>query len=254
MMKKWMKPISSMVIASALIVGSAGVAPSLGLVSTVEAAEQSSVRNVIQVVGKGEISVKPDIAYLSIGVNTEADTAQKAQKDNAAKIQKLNNLLKNTWKIADKDIQSTQFYVEPNYTYSDKDGRKVKGYIAHHTLMVTYRDLSNIGKLLDDASAAGANNIQNIRFSVENPDQYEALVIEKAMANADLKAGAIAQASKRSLGMVLNVTQGNYSDPIVYAQAEMMKLATSADSAASTSIESGEVKVTTELSVQYEMK
>lgn len=37
-------------------------------------------KNVVSVVGKGELSIKPDIVYLSIGVDTTATTAQEAQK------------------------------------------------------------------------------------------------------------------------------------------------------------------------------
>lgn len=218
------------------------------------AAEVTAERNVVSVIGKGEISIKPDIVYLSIGVNTTAATAQEAQKDNGAKISKLTALLKNTWGIADKDIQSTQFSVQPNYSYSEKDGQQVKGYIAQHTLEVTYRDLAKVGGLLDAASAAGANNIGNARFAVEDPSVFENQVIDKAMANADSKAGAIAKAAKRSLGQVVTVIQSDDgNNPVLYMENAAMSKA-SADMAGGTSVEPGEVKVTTQLSVMYELK
>ncbi|MFU1795302.1 SIMPL domain-containing protein [Paenibacillus azoreducens] len=250
-MNKWIKPVGSVLIAGAMLVGGAGVSGIAG--SSVAYADQASDRNIVSVVGKGEISVKPDIAYLSIGVDTQADTAQSAQKANAEKIQKINDVLKNTWKIEDKDIKSVSFYVQPNYTYNDKEGQKVKGYTAHHTLQVSYRDLSKVGKLLDDASTAGANNIDNITFSVENRDQYEEQVIQKAMANADLKAGSIAKAAKRQLGLVLSVSQGDVSSPVVFAEAKMASGAAN-DAASSTAVAPGEIKVSTQLSVQYELK
>ncbi|MCJ8015133.1 SIMPL domain-containing protein [Paenibacillus sp. KQZ6P-2] len=250
-MNKWIKPVGSVLIASALMIGVAGVS-GIGGTSTVFA-DQDVQRNVVNVVGKGEVSVKPDIAYLSIGVDTQASTAQSAQKANAEKIQKITDALKNTWKIADKDIQSVSFYVQPNYTYNDKEGQKVTGYTAHHTLQVSYRDLSKIGKLLDDASNAGANNIDNVIFSVENRDQYEEQVIQKAMANADLKAGAIAKAAKRQLGAVLTVSQGDVSSPVIYTQAKMESMADAASNN-STAVAPGEVKISTQLSVQYELK
>ncbi len=249
-MNKWIKPVGSVLIAGALLVGGAGVS-GISVTSTAYA-DQDVQRNVVNVVGKGEISVKPDIAYLSIGVDTQAETAASAQKANAEKIQKITNLLKNTWKIADKDIQSVSFYVQPNYTYNDKEGQKVKGYTAHHTLQVTYRDLSKIGNLLDDASNAGANNIDNVSFSVENREQYEEQVITKAMANADLKAGAIAKAAKRQLGMVLVVSQGDVNNPVIFTQAKM-EAASMADSANSTGVARGDLKVPWQLRLHYEL-
>ncbi len=251
-MKSWVKNTGSILIAGALVLGLTGVS-ALGNTSKVYADEVQ--RNVINVVGKGEISITPDIAYLSIGVTSQAETAQAAQKANAAKMQKLNDLLKNTWKIAEKDIKSTQFNVQPNYTYTEKDGQKVKGYNAIHTIEVTYRDLTKIGQLLDAASNAGANNIDNVRFSIENRDQFETQVIEKAMANASLKANAIAKAANRQLGMVLVVSQGDSNDFFVYGQREMLTNSKpKMDQAGSTAVEAGEVKVSTQLSVQYELK
>ena len=251
-MKKWVKKTGLILVASAFIVGVSGISNTIGGSSEIYAAEVQ--RNVINVVGKGELSITPDIAYLSIGVTSQAETAQSAQKANAAKMKKLNDLLKGTWKIADKDIKTTQFYVQPNYTYTEKEGQKVKGYTANHTIEVTYRDLAKVGQLLDEASTAGANNIENIRFSIENRDQFETQVIEKAMANATLKAGAIAKAANRQLGAVLVVSQGESSNPIVYAQNEMLMSKASMDSSASSAVEAGEVKVSTQLSVQYELK
>ncbi|CAM3005592.1 SIMPL domain-containing protein [Paenibacillus sediminis] len=252
-MRTWLKPVSALLITGTLLFAGVGGTASFGEQGKVNAAADESQRNVINVVGKGEISVKPDVAYLSIGVEASATAADEAQKKNAAVIQKINTLLKGTWKIADKDIKTSQFYVQPNYTYNDKEGQKVKGYTAMHILQVTFRDLDNVGKLLDDASKAGANRIDNIRFAVEDPDQFETQVIEKAMANADVKAGAIAKAAKRQVGIVLNVTQGSVDTPIFMEQS--YAVAKVADTASMpTNIESGEIKVSTQLSVQYEMK
>lgn len=211
-------------------------------------------KNVINVVGKGEISIKPDIVYLSIGVDTTAATAQEAQKTNAAKIQKITALLKGTWGIADKDIQSTQFYVQPNYTYNDKDGQQVKGYTANHTLTVAYRNLTKVGELLDATAAAGANNIGNARFSVENTSAFEAQVIEKAMASADTRAGAIAKAAKRTLGQVLSITQNDNGGYPVYFEQNLKAVPSAADNSAGTEVQPGEVKFSTLLSVTYELK
>ncbi|MFD1773899.1 SIMPL domain-containing protein [Paenibacillus rhizophilus] len=250
-MKGWIKSVLTVFVAGSLMVG--GVALSGGLKQPEKAYAEEVQKNIVSVVGKGELSMKPDIVYLSIGVDTSATTAQEAQKSNGAKIQKLTALLKNTWGISDKDIQTSEFFVQPNYTYNDKEGQKVKGYNAHHVLQVAYRDLTKVGSLLDAASEAGANNIGNARFAVEDTSAFEAQVIEKAMANADVKAAAIAKAAKRTLGQVLTVSQNDVgAGPILYEQnAKMMYGA--ADSAASTAVQPGEVKIITQLNVIYQL-
>ncbi|MNC35706.1 26 kDa periplasmic immunogenic protein precursor [compost metagenome] len=252
-MKKWGKSFGAVLLAGSLIVGGMGLSGVFKGPEKAYAAEDVQ-RNIVSVTGKGELAIKPDIVYLSIGVTTSAETAQDAQKTNGAKIAKLTSLLKTTWGIADKDIQSTQFSVQPNYTYSEKDGQQVKGYIAQHTLQVAYRDLTKVGALLDAASTAGANNIGNAQFAIEDPSAFEAQVIEKAMANADAKAAAIAKAAKRSLGSVVTVIQNDDgNNPVIYMEQAAMSKA-SADAAGGTSVEPGEVKVSTQLNVVYELK
>lgn len=252
-MNKWLKPVGAVLIAGTLVVGGSALSVLMGPSQQVSA-DAEALKNIVSVIGSGEISVKPDIAYLSIGVETQAATAKEAQSANAEKIAKLNTLLKDTWKIDAKDIQTGQFYVQPNYTYTEKEGQKVKGYTAQHTLNVTYRDLSKIGQLLDAASQAGANRIENIRFSTENPDQYQEQVIEKAMNNAKLKASAIAKSGGRTLGVVVSVTESGGGATPVYMQAEALQMKVASDSAASTAIEAGEVTLKTTLSVVYELK
>ncbi|GGG09823.1 hypothetical protein GCM10010913_34580 [Paenibacillus aceti] len=248
-MRKWLKPVGVMMLTGTLLLGG----PVFGGVFQATPAYADEVqKNVISVVGNGEITVKPDIAYLSIGVETQAKTAKEAQSANAAKFSQISKLLKDTWKIDSKDLKTGQFYVQPNYTYNEKEGQKLTGYTATHTLNVTYRDLEKVGTLIDAVTEAGANRIDNIRFSVENGDQYLAEVIQKAMNNANVKASAIAKAANRQLGAALNISQsgGNVS---LYSENYAMKtMAVAADSG--TSVEPGEITVSTSLSITYEMK
>lgn len=255
-MKVWAKRLGSVMIAGALLTGGSVFTGAIGAGEVHAAESVQQVQNRITVLGKGEISVKPDIVYLSIGVESFAETAKSAQKNNAQKMAKINALLKNTWKIDDKDIKTEQFYVQPNYTYSDKEGRKVQNYSANHSLEVTLRDLSKVGELLDAAAEAGANNIGNARFSIENRDAFETQVIEKAMANADIKAQAIAKASKRQLGIVVNVVQDEAANHEVFnfGTMEMAQAKNTSMDQASTSVKPGEIKLITQLYVQYEMK
>ncbi|AWB42927.1 SIMPL domain-containing protein [Paenibacillus sp. CAA11] len=252
-MKFWIKPLAVTVITSAMVFGGA-TASIWGQQAAVAYADEAvSQQNTVNVVGTGKLTVKPDVAYISLGVETTAGTAAEAQSKNAAIIQKLNTLLKNTWKVEAKDLQTGQFYVQPNYVYNDKDGQKVNGYIARHTLQVTYRQLDKIGQLLDDASKAGANKIDNIRFTVEDEDQFQTEAINKAMANASMKASAIAKAANRQLGSVLNVTQGSGGVVAQYDQAYSVK-STAESASASTVVEPGTIELTTTLSVQYALK
>ncbi|ANF95205.1 SIMPL domain-containing protein [Paenibacillus bovis] len=246
--------MASLLLAGAVFT-SVGMGVSLPGASTAYAAETASMTamaGTINVSGNGKLSVKPDVAYLSVGVQTTAATASKAQAANAQKMSKLNNLLKNKWSITDKDIESVQFYVQPNYSYNEKDQQKVTGYTAYHTLQVTYRNMDKIGALLDAASAAGANNVGSVSFNVENTKTYEDQVIQKAMADAAAKAGSIAKAANRTLGDLVSVSEAGVEAPPVYVSQSAAMESARADK--STEIEPGMVELNISLNVQYAMK
>jgi uncharacterized protein YggE len=205
----------------------------------------------INVVGNGELSVTPDVAYVSIALLTKADTAKEAQSKNAAEFSKVQKVLFDTYKLDKKDVLTSGFQVQPVYTYAKNDEPKITSYSANQTIQITYRDLAKIGVLLDDLSGAGVNQMNGIQFDTEKRQEYEIQAIDNAMKNADLKAKAIAKNTGKELKGVINVTQGGTNAaPITYNR-EMMKMADTA-SISATTISPGELKITSSISVQYE--
>lgn len=252
-MKTWLKPVGATLVAGVLLFGTASTGGFANKAFAADAVQQN--KSIVTVVGNGEISVKPDIAYLSIGVKTQASTAKAAQAGTAEKISKLTAILKDQWKINGKDLKTGNFYVQPNYTYSEKDGQKIKGYTSSHMLQITYRDLDKVGKLLDTVSEAGANQINNVNFGIEHPEQFEAEVIEKAVKSAHNRAKAIAKSSGRQLGAELSISQSG-SDSSLYVQNyQMLEKAQAMGSVADhTTVEIGEINVKMRLNIVYELK
>jgi len=204
----------------------------------------------------GSIMVEPDVAYLNLAVETRGSKATEAQQANADKFASVEKTLYEKFAIDKKDVKTTGFDVQPEYNYTEKDGRVLKGYIAVHSIQVTYRKLPEIGKLFDALTAAGANRLDGVQFSTEKKDQYELDALKKAMDNAAAKAGVLATSAKRQLKGVVNIVQGDVSSmPIMYAQAETaMSMAKMADGGASSSVQSGQIEISTKVTVQYEMQ
>ncbi|PYI54554.1 SIMPL domain-containing protein [Paenibacillus flagellatus] len=248
--KKWLVAgVAALALTTALYARSM---PSLGPTS-VYAAEQTAAAKVITVNGTGEMTISPDVAYISLGIRTEAETAKDAQAANAEAYTKLRAVLFDTYKLAEKDVQTSGFRVQPEYTYTDRDP-KIKGYSATQMLQVTYRDLDKLGTFLDAASAAGANQIEGVRFSTEKGQEYELQVIQKAMDNAKAKAEAIAKYAGKELKGIVAVNQGGgVAIPSQYSNIAFEAKSAAMDAAgAPTSISTGELKVTTNVTVQYE--
>lgn len=221
----------------------------------VHAASQTDAadKRIISVTGQGEITITPDVAYIHLGIQTEATTANEAQTANAKAFASLENMLFEDYKLDKKDVKTSGFSVQPQYVYTDRDP-KIKGYTASQTLQITYRDLVNLGTFLDDASRAGANRINSVQFSTEKGQEYELQAITKAMDNAKAKAETIANYAGKELKGIVHVVQGGgIGIPMQRANLSMMSgdMAFS-ESAPSTSISVGEMTVSTMVTVQYE--
>ncbi|TJY39557.1 DUF541 domain-containing protein [Cohnella pontilimi] len=213
-----------------------------------------SALNTITVGANGSVMVDPDIAYLNVAVETRGSTAAAAQQSNADKFAAVEKTLYEKFAIDKKDVQTTGFFVQPEYNYTEKEGRKLVGYTAVHSVQVKYRKLGEIGKLLDALSAAGANRMDGVQFGTEKSDEYERQALQKAMANAEAKANVLAASAKREVKKVVNIVQGAASTPPILLQSNAKMMADSAASMPASSVQVGQIEVTTSVTVQYEMR
>lgn len=219
---------------------------------SVQAAEEASDKKTISVQGSGEIIVEPDVAYLNLGVLSKAKTAEEAQSANAAAFEKINQVLAKDFKLTDKDIKTVGFNVHPEYSYHEEKERTITGYAATHSIQVTYRDLERIGELLDAVSKAGANQVNGVNFAVEDTSSIELEAMKKAMKNAREKAEVLAAAEGQTVKEVIQITNNSYTSGPIYSNGGGYMMDMAAKESASTSINTGEVTVTAQVSVTYE--
>ena len=177
----------------------------------------------ITVVGVGTANGTPDVAHITVGIETQGASVQEAVDDNKTKMTALLSAIK-ALNIADKDIQTTNYSV---YSQSDSvpspTGKGDNGLLTYHVSIqvdVVVRDVSKLGDVLDKVVAAGANNIYGVNFSVDDPSKLQADARAKAFADAKARAQSLAQLAGVSLGDVVSVSEfGSGSSPIMMAQA-----------------------------------
>jgi uncharacterized protein YggE len=163
----------------------------------------------LSVSGNGEAFLPPDIAYIYVGVHTEAPTAAEAVDDNTAQTQALISAIED-FGIDPKDIRTSNFSIWPMDRYDPATGAPTgeKIYAADNTVYVTVRDLESLGDLLDTAVQAGANTVNSVQFDVENKDEALKEARVDAMNNAKTQAQELADAAGLSLGFRRNVGRG----------------------------------------------
>ncbi|MFH1559991.1 MAG: SIMPL domain-containing protein [Chloroflexota bacterium] len=203
----------------------------------------------IWVTGLGRVTLEPDLALLSLGVEARADTVEVARAEAAEAMTGIINALKARG-IADKDIQTRYFNISPEYTYQEvyenggRYGKQVlTGYRVSNTVTARVRDLDIVGATIDDVVLAGgdATRINSIQFTVEDSSVAQTQTRENAVLDALAKADQFATLTGVSRGALLFITESGGGIPVVRDFAKM-EAVPSSDSAV-TPISAGEMEI-----------
>lgn len=223
---------------------------------------QTTKTDLFTVDGQGEASAVPDQATVYFGVTSSASTVSQAQ-DNANKAaDKLINAIKQQG-ILDKDIRTTNYSVTPNYGKTNPQplimmperggGDNITGYTVSQNLEVKIKPIDKVNKVIDIATANGANMVGGINFSLSDDLQksLENKARVQAVQEAKSKAQALANAAGIRLGKVINVTEGsNYPRPLPMA-ANALKAEGSTDTS-QTNVTPGENSVSVNVTIYYQ--
>jgi len=188
--------------------------PSLAQTSSPSPGTDGSGRTVT-VTGSATIRSAPDEAVVTLGVQTQAPTAQGALQQNASR---MNDVMKAILGdgVKPADIATAWVNLYPNY---DSSGTAIVSYSAQNQVNVTVRDLSKVGSVIDDAVGAGANLSSGIQFQLSDQNQGVERALGQAVANARAKAEALAAAGDATLGPVVTIAENTYGQypPIPFA-------------------------------------
>lgn len=233
-------------IVAALMLGAAAL-PSAALAEP--AITQTIAGTRLDINATGEVARVPDVALISAGVVSRSTTASAALQDSANRMQRVLAALRRAG-IQDRDIQTSNVNLNPEYKYENNQAPQLVGYSATNNLTIRFRDIRNAGAILDALVAQGANQINGPSLTVDKPGA----ALDEARTKAVAAGRARAELYARSLGMrvirLVAVTEsgGNFAPPPpmpMYARAER-------DS--STPIEPGEQKLQVTLAMTFELQ
>lgn len=203
-----MKRILSILIAGLILVGALSACTTTPIDVTT-----SPMTRTLSSTGLGEVYMAPDIAYINIGVHTEADEVSTAMSENSAQAQSVSSALQ-ALGVDAKDIQTTNFSIYPMTRYDNMGQISGTYYSVDNSVYVTVRDLSSLGKLLDAVVQSGANTINGISFDIQDKEAAVAQARDLAIADAKTQAEAIANAAGVKLGDLQSISiseNGSYS-------------------------------------------
>lgn len=161
----------------------------------------------IGVSGTGRVSVTPDTAIASIGVEITAPTLAEATKEASDRMTAVIAAIK-AQGVEAKDIQTSSYNVYP-ITNQPKEGEtpKITAYRVSNIVTVKIRKIADVGKVLDAAIEAGANSINSVFFTVDDPSKAMTEARTAAVKDAMAKAETLATAAGVKRGKIISISE-----------------------------------------------
>jgi uncharacterized protein YggE len=210
----------------------------------------------IAVSGHGEVQAPPDIGFLDVGVQVTAPNVADARDRAAKAADAVISALKKDG-VDEKDIKTTGFSIQPQYDYRNGNEPRITGYMVTNTVEAKVRKLDTFNKAIDDAIAAGGNDVrlQGIRFGIDDNSKIQQQAREKAMADAKAKAEQLAKLAGVDLGkpMTISETQTSGPDPR-FAFSDASAKSAQPVGAPSTPIQAGTTTVVVDVAVRWSLK
>ncbi len=259
----------SALLASALVLGAAGCSPiphvtvardgvSVSTDSSGTTIPFPSLRGearTVTVTGSDSVTATPDTAELMLGIVATADTAEEAQQQASDALDSVTKALEDLG-IDEDDISSGDVYLSPQYDYSSST-EKITGYQMNISMTVKGLDIDLAGQAITAATGAGANRVNGVSYYCSDYDGLYQQALASALAMAQDKAQAVADANGDELGELLSVVEGY--DGQVYRAEEAKAYASGAvaDTAAQKdggmALDPGTVQIKANVTVEYEM-
>ena len=211
---------------------------------TVTGSNAEDERSKLSVSTTESVKVVPDIAYITLGVNTQGSSADEAQKQNSTTANAVLDAIKQQG-ITDENIQTSNINVYPDYNDPTK-------YNVEITYTIKVSPIENVGKVIDSAIAAGANVTYSLSFDIEDRDGAYMQALEKAMGSVTDKAQKMAEAGGLSIDRVLLVQESGSNYYPMYDNA-MMKVAGEA-SDSTMSVVPGQLEISATVTATYLLK
>lgn len=207
----------------------------------------------ITVEGMGKVTAAPTTGTITVGLTTQGADVAKAQAENTEKMNKIVAAVKELG-VADADIQTTNYSINPQYSYREGAAPRITGYTVDQTATVKVRDLTKANAILAKAGELGANRVSGPDFSIEDREALKAQARAKAITQAREKMAVLA----RDLGvkpvriLSFSESEGGTPPPIFYGRD--VALGIGGEEAPLPKIEAGSLDVSVNVSITFEIE
>ncbi len=201
---KWINPKNILIFVSILLLAA------IIVISILRERIVNDGNDVTTVVGRGKVSYQPNIAVVTLGI--QVDRASKAEEALSRLNDSMNQVVSavKVLGITDEDIQTQSYSLFPHYEYQPEGRSSIpSGYDANQQVAIKVKgidqNLNLAGKVIEEASKAGANQVVGVSFDVSNLEELKQKARIEAINDAKSKSGGLAKAAGiRNLGKVVS--------------------------------------------------
>ena len=209
------------------------------------------VPNTFTINGEGKVSGQPTLAQVSLGLYSEGMDVPKVQEANATKVNAIIAAMKQLG-ISGDDLQTANYSIQPKYQYTDGN-QIIVGYTVSQSVNVKVRDLTKVGAVVSKAGELGANQVNGVTFTIDEPSDLEQQARAEAIDDARKKADELARAMGVTIVRIVTFseTSGTPTPPPMYA---FRDAAGAAPAPVAPDIQPGSLDVTSNVSVTFEIR
>ncbi len=204
----------------------------------------------LSITAEGRVARTPDIAEVSGGVVTSAPTAAAAMAENATRMTAVVAAIRKAG-VAERDIQTSGLSLQPQYRYDNNVPPVLTGYQATNSVALRIRKIADTGRLLDTLVGVGANQINGPTFKVDGAEAALDEARTAAVATARKRAELYARATGLHIHRIASVAEQAGYEP---GPRPMMMMARAEKVADSTPVAPGEVALTVNVTMVFEME
>lgn len=207
----------------------------------------------VSVTGQAEVPAEPDLARISLGVDSRKPTMAEARAEVTATVDRVLALCREL-KIDPKYVNATRLQVQPEYRWNEKDRKRVLlGYAVSRQVDVELRDLEKLGTLLERAVDAGVNQVGDPLLDSSRRKEIERQAMAKAVEDARLNAETLATAAGVKLGPVRALNGTASAPPIPVDRAKMVAMAADSEASPESTYQTGEMKFSAMVNAEYDL-
>lgn len=217
--------------------------------------EAGNAVRLISVSGTIAKTASPELAYVTVSVQTLDKSASKSQSDNAVIATRVMDALKGAGIAAD-DIETASYSVNEEFQWNESLRKSESvGYRTTNSITVTVRDLDKVGSTIDAAVQAGANSVSGVSFGLTKQTQsaLKTAALKEAAENAKEKAQSIASGLGIGVGQVYSASESSSYITPYYARNYAMDSAGASESVP-TPVTPGDIEFSATVSVQFEIQ